>query len=223
MLHPRSGLGACALGLALMAAAPGARAEGDGPSFDCARAESSAEKLICADPAQAALDREVARLYRLAVEGPHMDAERLATLKPTQRGWIKGRDDCWKADDLATCLRAEQAIRIHALRQGYADARMQDAAGISTGPFVAACPGLDARVGLTFIDAGPGLAVLHWAEATVVLPQGRSASGARYAAEAGEAAPWLGAGEILFWVKGDEARFELPGREAMICGIEEPG
>ena len=44
-------LGAAA-GLALIATAAAAQ---DGPSFDCARAESSAEELVCSDPALAAL------------------------------------------------------------------------------------------------------------------------------------------------------------------------
>jgi len=39
-----------------------AAANAAAPNLDCASAESSAEKLVCADPALAALDRELARL-----------------------------------------------------------------------------------------------------------------------------------------------------------------
>lgn len=208
-------------GLAL-AAGPVSAAE-HGPSFDCAKAEHEAEVLICGDAQLAALDREIARLYRLAARGLHMDDERLKELKAVQRGWIKGRDECWKAAAPGACVRDDQAMRIHALRAGYFDARSDDDAGVSTGPFVAECPGLDAAVGLTFIGVEPPVVALEWRENRVALPLGRTGSGARYAAPAASAAPWLGEGEIVFWVKGDEARFELPGREAMTCGIEDPG
>lgn len=206
----------------LILAAP-ARAAETGPSFDCAKAEHAAEILICGDARLAALDREITRLYRLAARGLHMDDARLKALRAVQRGWIKGRDDCWKAADPKTCLRDAQALRIHALRVGYVDARTDDDAGVSTGPFEAECPGLDAAMGLTFIGVDPPVVALEWLANQIVLPLGPTGSGARYAAEAGSAAPWLGEGEIIFWVKGDAARFELPGRAAMTCGIEEPG
>ena len=58
------------------------------PSFDCAKADSSAEEAICASDALAELDIELARLYRLAVKDDTLGADRLAELKAMQRGWI---------------------------------------------------------------------------------------------------------------------------------------
>ena len=79
------------------------------PSFDCAKAESSAEEAVCASPALSEMDVEVSRLFALALNGPNITPDGQDELRAYQRGWVKGRDECWKADDLATCLRAEQA------------------------------------------------------------------------------------------------------------------
>jgi uncharacterized protein len=93
--------------MAAMAAA-GAASAAEGPSFDCAGAEGAAA-LVCEDPGLSALDRRLAGLYRGALVGARgLDtgaAEAEATLKAEQRGWIKGRDDCWKAADQPACVR----------------------------------------------------------------------------------------------------------------------
>ena len=80
----------------------------DGPSFDCAAASTGAEELICADEELAALDRALADRFAaaLAVAGG-LDAgaeEAVETLRTTQRGWIGGRDECWKSDDPRACV-----------------------------------------------------------------------------------------------------------------------
>jgi uncharacterized protein YecT (DUF1311 family) len=94
--------------LALLFAFP-ALAE-EGPSFDCAKAESDAEKMVCGDADLAALDRLVADRYAAALavaEGLDAGAQQaLYELRAYQRGWIKGRDDCWKAEDLRACVEA---------------------------------------------------------------------------------------------------------------------
>lgn len=188
----------------------------DGPSFDCARAESSADKLVCQDDQLAALDRETARLFRLARGGPHMTPERRPELVAYQRGWIKGRDDCWKAEDLRACVLDAYVIRIHELRQGYADARKQDDAGISKGPLVADCDDFGALIGITFVEGDPPLAALEWQDRLLVLNLGPTGSGARYTAQAFD-------GDYVFWVKGNQASFEVPERRTFGCRIEEPG
>jgi len=67
---------------------------GDGqtvpPSFDCAKARGRTEKLICATPELATLDRRVADLFAIATTQA-MDA---ADLKRDQRRWLGDRDDC---------------------------------------------------------------------------------------------------------------------------------
>lgn len=87
----------------------------EGPSFDCAKAQNSAEELICADSVLSDLDRRLADRYAAAVSAAQtLDAgaqNALNTLRATQRGWIKGRNDCWKAGDLRTCVEAAYSRR----------------------------------------------------------------------------------------------------------------
>jgi uncharacterized protein len=40
-------------------------------------------------------------------------------LKVEQRGWIKGRDDCWKSDDERGCVQTEYRRRIAELQARY--------------------------------------------------------------------------------------------------------
>jgi len=80
----------------------------DGPSFNCAKAESSAEELVCKNADLAQLDRLVADRYAAALDAVKKldvgakEAEDL--LREHQRGWIKGRDECWKTDNLRDCV-----------------------------------------------------------------------------------------------------------------------
>ncbi|ETA53814.1 lysozyme inhibitor LprI family protein [Ponticoccus alexandrii] len=94
--------------LACLALSPAAGLAQDGPAFDCAKAESSAEKLVCDDDALAALDRRLADRFAAAVDAAKgLDAgaeEATDTLRAMQRGWISGRDECWKEPDLRVCV-----------------------------------------------------------------------------------------------------------------------
>lgn len=190
---------------ALLALLGTSAAQAADPSFDCAKAASSAEEAVCANPDLAALDRELARLYDLASKGPNMTPDRLAELRATQRGWVKGRDDCWKSDlGVPSCVRQEYALRIHDLRQGYADSR--SANGASTGPFPYLCEELDTPISAVFVQTENPLAVLTWRDGFAVLPATPAASGARYAE-----------GGTEFWTKGDEAMLTLPDTPGMSC------
>lgn len=186
------------------------------PSFSCEAAESDAEKAICSDPQLAALDVELARLYGLAVSGPTMEDARLATLKATQRGWLKGRDDCWKEPDhFAGCLAAQYTMRIDELRSGYADARAQDDAGRSLGPLAYRCDGLDALVSLVLVQSDPQTISLRWRDVWVTATQTPAASGAKFIAD--------GDSPTLFWMKGNTALFSPSGDAAVSCVQEDVG
>ena len=188
------------------------------PSFDCAAAGSEVETAICAEDGLAALDRELARLYFLALNDPDLDGENRSTLEATQRGWIKGRDDCWKADaGLESCIAAEYALRIHEIREGSAAARSED--GASIGPTAWACDGdgLDALLSITFVNTEPALVAIRWRENALVLSQAVSASGARYASETEPG------GKALFWTQGDQALFAAPGGPELACAMLETG
>src|SRR5262245_41206344 len=103
---------------------------------DCGRAASAAEKLVCGDAQLERLDVELARLYRLAFDAPQIEASLKNELEVSQRGWIRGRDDCLKADDPRQCAAETYVLRIHELRLNYAGTKLQDPAGISKGPFI---------------------------------------------------------------------------------------
>ena len=135
-----------------------------------------------------------------------------------QRGWIKGRDECWKSNfGLETCIADSYATRIHELRQGYFDARSDDAAGISIGPVAVACQGFDAGISAVFVNTGKPLVSLMWKDMVVTLPIAMSGSGAKY-----EGTGWDG-GTYTFWTKGKDVMFTMPGQPEMQCVIEEIG
>jgi uncharacterized protein len=182
------------------------------PSFDCKRAAGKAQLLVCADAQLAALDRETARLYALASKSPQLDTKQRARLRAYQIGWIRGRDDCWKADDLHACVLDNYTLRIHELRRDYPDARVEAPDSVSRGPFAVACEGDDAALAVTFINTDPALACLEAQGSFYSLPQTPTASGARYATGTGEE-------EVSLWNKGDEARVTLPGKTAMSCKV----
>ena len=87
----------------------------DGPSFNCAKASSSVEELICKTPELAALDLRLAERFKAAlntIRALDTGAEEAETdLRATQRGWIKGRDECWKSDTEMDCVRQSYLTR----------------------------------------------------------------------------------------------------------------
>lgn len=80
------------------------------PSFDCAKASGAAEELVCSDEGLAELDRKLAEVYATAMTNFEPDEATLQ--KGIERGWIKGRDDCWKSEDLRDCIEASYQTRI---------------------------------------------------------------------------------------------------------------
>ncbi|WP_433989264.1 hypothetical protein SuNHUV7_36540 (plasmid) [Pseudoseohaeicola sp. NH-UV-7] len=188
------------------------------PAFDCAKADSSAEKAICASDMLAELDVELDRLYRLALNDSALGADRQAELKAMQRGWIKGRDACWTSDlPMETCVANAYAMRIHEIREGYAASRGADDHGVSLGPVAFDCPDLNAGLSAVFINAETPLVTLKWLENAIVLPAVPAASGARY-----ESDIWVD-GPAMLWTKGDEAMFTPPGGPEMICQLDDIG
>lgn len=107
------------------------------PSFDCAKARSQVEHAICGSAELAALDREEARLYRIALGLPNA---RRRELTRRQRAFLKDRDTCVEsAGALGECLRNAYLGDIGELRRiaGLAD----DNVGLSFGPNRFECDG----------------------------------------------------------------------------------
>ncbi|WP_434339548.1 lysozyme inhibitor LprI family protein [Motilimonas cestriensis] len=74
------------------------------PTFDCQQEKlSSAEKLICSDSTLAQYDQAMATTFKSALAKIDTTADR-KRFQATQRGWIKGRNECWKEPDLKQCI-----------------------------------------------------------------------------------------------------------------------
>jgi uncharacterized protein len=85
-----------------------AGASARGASFDCRKAATTVEKLVCSEPRLSALDEELAATWAAARKLPG-DA---AALKAAQKAWMQGRDACTDLD----CIEQKYLVRIERLR-----------------------------------------------------------------------------------------------------------
>lgn len=116
-----------------------------GPSFKCSeKMQNSVEDLICKSADLSALDLKLAATYDAALKKA---GSRANTLKAEQRGWIKGRNECWKADDKDACLRDSYSQRTVELQAGYALVE-------SKGPITFDC-GANGNISATFFQTDP--------------------------------------------------------------------
>ena len=171
------------------------------PSFDCAKAAGAAETLICKDAALAALDNELAALYPKALA--NLSPEQLKTEKAMQRGWIKGRNDCWKAKDLRQCVEENYQQRITELQ-------IKGGQLMVTTPVDYQC-GNKVTLSTNFYnDAKLPAAVINLSEGDsqqqVLAYEVPSASGARYEGQ-----------NLSLFTKGDEASLERYGQPTLSC------
>lgn len=161
-------LAAGACGLDLAAAEP-AR----GPAYDCRMAKAgSIEELICKDEELGALDRELDGAYKAALaKATH---ERPPVLKATQRGWVKGRNDCRKDADKRACVKNEYVRRTAELQARY---RLVE----FTGPFRLACNGNPAdEVTVTYFKTEPATLIAERGDQSSLMFQQPVASGTSY-------------------------------------------
>jgi uncharacterized protein len=84
------------------------------PSFKCTQSSHEIEQLICGNDELAALDVSLNNLYNTVLK--HTPAGAQKRLKAEQIGWVKGRNDCWKADDKVACTRDAYNARINELK-----------------------------------------------------------------------------------------------------------
>jgi len=144
-----------------------------GPGFDCRKASSSAQKRVCQTPALAALDRKLASSYRAALA--KVGKTLRPTLKAEQRGWIKGRDDCWKAGDQHDCIRQSYLLRIAELQARYQLLPAQASVRYQCGTNAAN----DMQV--RFYATEPATLIAERGDRSELMYQQPAASGARYA------------------------------------------
>ena len=142
------------------------------PSFDCVNAKGTIEKMICNDDGLAALDRQLATVYAAATQ--KAVNEHPPVLQAEQRGWIKGRNECWKNADKRTCVDQSYRRRIAELQARY---RLVPAIG----PFWYTCNG-DPRneVVVTFFETDPPTLYAERGDQVSLMYRQPSGSGTRY-------------------------------------------
>ena len=82
------------------------------PGFDCRQAEKTVEHWICASPALAQADAQLAEIYRTAQAKPDGDAA-LAALRAGQLRWLRVRNRCETEDCVARAY-AQRAAELQA-------------------------------------------------------------------------------------------------------------
>jgi uncharacterized protein len=88
------------------------------PPLDCQQSHPSAvEKLICQDPELATLEQEMMTLYLQLL--PQAALQKPFLLNAEQRGWQKGRNDCWKEPAIKSCVVAQYQRRTAELQARY--------------------------------------------------------------------------------------------------------
>ncbi len=176
----------------------------DGPAFDCAEASGQIETLVCDDPGLAALDHKLAAVFGAALralKGAPDENEAVKSLKAHQRGWIKGRNDCWKADDQRRCADDAYTTRIAELQARYALVP-----GGNRTAYV--CDGTPAdEIVATFYPTEPSSVRLERGDSQIIAVQARAGSGVRYVADFG----------IVFWEHHGEALVEWPEGTTFTC------
>lgn len=173
------------------------------PSFDCTKAHSAAEQLVCQDAGLAALDNELAALYPKAMN--QLSAEQQKTEKAMQRGWIKGRNECWKESDSRQCVEESYQLRITELQIKGAQLRVPS-------PVDYQCDGGIRLSTYFYNEAKRPAAVINLSEGAqqsqVLAFEAPSASDARYEGQ-----------NLTLLTKGNEARLERYDQVARQCRV----
>jgi uncharacterized protein len=174
--------------------------EAQGPAFDCAKAQGQVEQLICKDAGLAARDRTLDGVYKAAAA--KAQGQMLTTLRAEQRGWVSGRNECWKAKDadnavyltaswtassVRECVEAQYRLRTAELQALYQLVTPKTA-------FFACQNNPANEVVATFFQTDPLTARIERGDRTVTVYQVPAASGAKYEGQ-----------NVTFWNKGDEA------------------
>ncbi|MFB2781015.1 MliC family protein [Shewanella mangrovisoli] len=160
-----AGLLAVALSVPAMAA--------EKPSFDCGKVQAgSIEELVCQDAGLTKLDLQLAEVYAQAAD--KAKNEQPPMLKAMQRGWVKGRNECWKSEDKRACVESSYQTRIAELQAQYRLVEM-------TGPIFYACDGNPANeVVVSYFKTEPATLIAERGDQTSLMFVQPSGSGAKY-------------------------------------------
>ncbi|TDF84586.1 MliC family protein [Pseudomonas sp. H9] len=189
---------ACTLVLLTCGLSTGIALATEGPSFSCEKAEGVALK-VCQSPQLSKLDRELAVLYKRVLG--QADSESQKQLKATQRGWIKGRDECWKASDVDACVLEQYQVR---------NVELQIQSGAVQVPAAVEFDCNDDSKTFTAVfynQLNPQAAVLTYGDDQTIVIAQPSGSGSKYGAEG-----------VEFWEHQGEAKVKWYGTE-LTCQV----
>jgi uncharacterized protein len=155
------------------------------PAFKCKKLKSSIEAMICKDEKLAELDHKIQAEYKHALLT--LPKAEIKTLKAVQRGWIKGRNDCWKADDKRQCVVDQYNIRITELQIQAGNIMVPKAS-------VFDCGNKQMLTVYFYNNTQLPAAVLNFADEQINAYQALAASGAKYDGR-----------NVSIWNKGNEA------------------
>ena len=143
------------------------------PAFDCSKVEAgSIEQMVCEDEELTKLDRSLTEVY--ATAQAKTEAKQSSNLRTEQRGWIKGRNDCWKSLDPRLCVATEYRLRIAELQARYGLVE-----GI--GPIHYRCDGNEAKaIVVHYFHTDPPTAWAEYADESAILYRQPTGSGAKY-------------------------------------------
>jgi uncharacterized protein len=161
------------------------------PSYRCDKVrESSIEAMICNEEILSALDQKLANVYTNALK--HESNQNLSLIKAEQRGWIKGRNDCWKEDDERLCVKEAYIQRIAELQAKYRLVK-------SRGPISFICDDNQLNeVLVTFFQTEPQTLIAEYGDSISLMYMKPSASGSKY--EGGDKSFWEHHGEaMIIW------------------------
>lgn len=184
-------------------------AQAGSPSFDCARANSRAERLICGDRELARMDVEATRVFHLVRDRDTLSEQRKKSLNDDRDQWMKVRDDCWIAEDFRRCIIASYATRIHKLRETHRGALAKDDKGITRGPVAMRCEKMAGRIKATFIRSDPPVSAIELPERVHV----GIGAGTRYIERSYY-------GDLAFWTEGNDAYLKMPDGTRIRCQID---
>jgi uncharacterized protein len=165
-----------------------------GPSFDCSKVEAgSIEEMVCKDKELSALDRKLSEVY--AAASKKAVNEHPPVLKAEQRGWVKGRNECWKSDDKRKCVEESYRLRIAELQ-----ARYRLVSG--TGPVTYFCDGEPRNeVIVMFFQTDPPTLIAERGDQVSLMYLQPSGSGSKY--QGRNETLWEKSGEaIITWGYG---------------------
>ena len=88
------------------------------PTFSCQdKTLNNIEKEICQSQELSSLDIKMSTTFKSALEKTSLNASR--QLKAEQRGWIKARNECWKFENVQSCIVERYQYRIAELTALY--------------------------------------------------------------------------------------------------------